>query len=101
MIYHIVTAETWHNFEGQTTYVAESLHTEGFIHCCSNQAQIEGVLSRFYAGVPNLLLLHIDDQKLTSELKYEAATDVDDLFPHVFGAINQDAIIKVTTLYSE
>lgn len=95
MIYHIVPAETWQNFENKAAYVADSLQTEGFVHC-STEAQVAGVLARFYAGVPNLLLLHIDEQKLTCPLKYEPAPDASGLFPHVFGPINLAAVVKIT-----
>ena len=43
-IYHIVTPEVWEKFKTEEFYEAESLHTEGFIHC-SFAGQLEGVLA--------------------------------------------------------
>jgi uncharacterized protein (DUF952 family) len=57
---------------------------------------VAGVLARFYVGVADLLLLHIDEQHLTSELKYEPASDASGLFPHIFGPINKDAVVNIT-----
>ena len=46
----------------------------------------------------NLLLLHIDETKLTAPLKYELAPSVNEDFPHIFGRLNLDAVIKVENL---
>lgn len=97
MIYHVVSKANWQKFENEAEYVAESLQLEGFIHC-STEAQTAGVLERYYAKVPDLLLLHIEEQYLRSELKYEPSPDGSDLFPHVFGPINRDAIVEVVSL---
>ncbi|MDB5241519.1 MAG: hypothetical protein JWP57_2144 [Spirosoma sp.] len=93
IIYHVVPAETWLVFDGEPTYEADSLRSEGFIHL-SEQQQVAGVLDRYYQNVPNLLLLHIDPAKLTHELRYEAASN-GELFPHVYGPINKDAVIEI------
>lgn len=98
MIYHITTARSWHAQAEALVYVAESLATEGFIHC-STQAQISGVLLRYYSGVSDLMVLHIDETRLTSPCKFEAAT-AGELFPHVYGTINKEAITLVQPLES-
>jgi uncharacterized protein (DUF952 family) len=90
-IYHIVSAADWAQFEGKTVYFADSLATEGFVHCCT-QSQVAGVLERFYAGQSNFLLLQINPTKLTSELRYEAVSDSPEAFPHIYGVINMEAI---------
>ncbi len=93
MIFHIATAEDWNLHFNESTYVPKAFSGEGFIHCSTND-QVPGVLQRYYASVKDLILLHIDEAKLSSTLKYEAATN-NELFPHVFGPINKDAIVKV------
>lgn len=74
-------------------YKPQAFEQEGFIHCCTAE-QLPGVLERYFAGKENLILLHIEEAKLTSPLKYEQATN-SELFPHVFGPINKDAIVNV------
>lgn len=96
MIYHIATSQEWNLHLTNATYEPEAFSKEGFIHC-STKAQVPGALQRYYAGVQNLILLHIDESKLTPSLKYEAATN-EELFPHVFGPINKDAIVTVENL---
>ena len=97
MIYHVVTDANWQKALQQGFYEAESLAKEGFIHT-SKAEQVAGVLERYYKDQSNLLLLHIDETKLTAPLKYELAPSVNEEFPHIFGRLNVDAVIKVEKL---
>ena len=97
MIYHITTQANWDKAIAIGHYETPSLQTEGFIHN-STETQVHGVLQRYYAGQTNLVKLHIDETKLTAVLKYELAPSINEEFPHVFGAINLDAIVKIETL---
>ena len=92
-----VTNINWANAQKEGNYVAPSLLSEGFIHT-STLEQVAGVLERYYRNVKDLLLLFIDESKLTSPLKYELAPSVNDIFPHVYGPINLDAVIKTQLL---
>jgi uncharacterized protein (DUF952 family) len=93
IIYHIVLPETWATFNVQNFYEAESLKTEGFIHC-SFDNQIDGVINRYYKGVEKVLILTIDSEKLTSKLVNEPST-ANEIYPHIYGNINKDAIVKI------
>lgn len=97
MIYHVVKKEQWEHALSVGFYEADSLAIEGFIHT-SQQHQVQGVLDRYYEGVSNLLLLHIDESKLTAQLEYELASSVNEEFPHIFGPLNADAVVNVTTI---
>lgn len=90
-IYHIVLPEVWAAFDGDL-YEAESLGSEGFIHC-SFENQLDGVLQRYYSGAESVVLLEIDSDKLTSKLVNEPSTN-DEIYPHIYGPINRDAIIE-------
>jgi uncharacterized protein (DUF952 family) len=92
-LYHVVSEESWSTFDGEPSYEADSLRSEGFIHL-SEQHQVAGVLDRYYQNVPNLLLLHIDPARLTHDLRYEAGTNGEQ-FPHVYGPINKDAVVEI------
>jgi uncharacterized protein (DUF952 family) len=94
-IYHLVTRPAWEDHPDQP-YRAESLTSEGFIHC-SFAEQVARSANRFYAAVPELLLLHIDPGQLTSELR-EEPSDSGELFPHIYGGINRDAVMSVESL---
>ncbi|GAB3708882.1 DUF952 domain-containing protein [Spirosoma flavus] len=96
LIYHIVPNTNWLAFKEQDNYEAASLQTEGFIHL-STKEQVAQTLSRYYQNVPDLLLLHVDTAKLTHTLKYEPSTN-NELFPHLYGPLNKDAIVKIEAL---
>ena len=93
MIYHITTSGWWNKHSLLNEYASETLHQEGFIHC-STRDQVEGVLKRYYANQNDLLLLHIDPILLRAEVKFEVAS-IGQSFPHVYGKINRDAIVRV------
>lgn len=97
MIYHVVTAVLWEAARKAGYYEAASLKDEGFIHT-STEHQVQGVLQRYYQNQQNLLLLHIDESKLLAALKYELAPSVNEEFPHIFGRLNLDAVVKVTEI---
>lgn len=109
MIFHVVTATDWQKavqtagpgpqgpVGGQGFYEAVSLAAEGFIHT-SKAEQVPGVLERYYKGQNDLLLLHIDETKLTAPLKYELAPSVNEEFPHIYGRLNIDAITTIEKL---
>jgi len=92
LIYHIVLPEVWEKFKDKKFYEAESLHTEGFIHC-SFAEQIETVLYRYYKDAERVLLLKIETEKLTSELIIEPSTG-GEIYPHIYGNINKEAITE-------
>ena len=94
MIYHVVTKINWQKAMQQGFYEAPSLALEGFIHT-SKAEQVQGVLERYYKNQSDLLLLHIDETKLTAPLKYELAPSINEEFPHIYGRLNLDAVIKI------
>jgi uncharacterized protein (DUF952 family) len=96
-IYHITSEKEWKEAQQTGWYEAPSLKVEGFIHC-STETQVEGVLQRYYAGKTNLVKLVIDPLHLSYPLKYERSPSVNELFPHVYGVINVDAVKNVVYL---
>ena len=97
MIYHITTKEEIDKSLISGSLSAPSLQTEGFIHTCEKE-QIQGVIERYYAGKKGLFLLLIDETKLSAPLKYELAPSVNEMFPHIFGMINRDAVVRTEEL---
>lgn len=98
LIYHIVSAADWAKQESLAAYEAASLQAEGFIHL-SKKEQVAGTLNRYYQHVPDLVLLHVDTDKLTHRLVYELATN-NESFPHLYGPLNKDAVVFIETLYA-
>ncbi len=94
-IYHLVLRSTWEKATGQS-YVADSLVTEGFIHC-SNAEQVATSANRFFAGLQDVLVLEIDADCLISPLRDEPG-GAGELFPHLYGPLNRDAVVAVHRL---
>lgn len=97
IIYHVVTPDYWQQFSAKVDYVPPTFEEEGFIHCCT-KAQINYVLTTYFVGVTEILLLKIDANLLESELKIEPANG--QYFPHIYGAINKAAIIDIQAINS-
>lgn len=93
-IFHIVLPDAWQEAKDNPFYEAESLTTEGFIHC-SFAHQLDAVLERYYKGVEKVVILEIDSEKLTSKYVEEPSTN-DEIYPHIYGKIKRDAIVKVS-----
>ena len=93
LIYHIVLPEVWEKFKDEYEYEAESLATEGFIHC-SYRHQLDDVLERYYKGAEKVLILHINPHYLKSDLIAEPSTNRE-IYPHIYGKINKTAVVNV------
>ena len=107
MIYHLTTLQAWREARSRGEYRAESLKTEGFVHC-STEEQILPVAEKYFKGQTGILLLMIDPSRLASELRWEAPASGSpppgvpegDLFPHIYGPINLDSIVRADDLES-
>jgi uncharacterized protein (DUF952 family) len=97
MIYHYVTGTNWKKAQQQGFYTSPSWFTEGFIHA-SKKEQLAGVLQRYYTETPDLYVLHIDEQKLTAPLKWELSPSLNELFPHIYGELNLDAVVDISAV---
>jgi uncharacterized protein (DUF952 family) len=93
MIYHITKSHDWLSQKDSDAFSAADLQREGFIHCCTKE-QVPDVLERYFNGQKDLVVLHINEEKLSSPLKYEPSTNNEE-FPHVYGPINKSAVVEV------
>ncbi|PAX53264.1 DUF952 domain-containing protein [Brunnivagina elsteri] len=88
-IHHITQRVEWENAKLAGHYRADSLNSEGFIHC-STRSQLIRTANKFFKNQTGLMLLYIDESKVKAEIKYESADN--DLFPHIYGELNVDAV---------
>ena len=94
-IYHITSRQAWSAAQTHGQYAADSLAQAGFIHC-SKASQILRVANVLYVGQTSLVLLEVEPGRLTSELRWEPGADLQsELFPHVYGPLNLDAVVAV------
>jgi uncharacterized protein (DUF952 family) len=99
VIFHIVKRSEWQEAVQRGTYEPESLASEGFIHC-STATQTPDTANRFFQGQQDLVLLVIDQGRVAAACQWETPANSNDerrgeLFPHVYGPLNLDAVIQV------
>lgn len=108
MIFHITTPTAWTEAQERGEYTAPSLSIEGFIHC-STLSQVLPVAENFYKGQKGLILLVIDPTLLSSALQWELPSErilhpgiaEGEKFPHIYGPVNLNAVVKVVRLESK
>jgi uncharacterized protein (DUF952 family) len=102
IILHITTQADWDAARAAGSYRPASLEREGFIHC-STPAQAVGSANKFFRGRSDLVLLCIDESRITATLRYEPPAMIGgvpdpragELFPHLHGPLDPDAVVRV------
>ena len=95
-IYHIAQKADWQQAVLSGLYFPASFDQERFIHCSTSE-QVEGVLERYFQN-QSVLKLTIDAALLVHPPKFEWATSVNQLFPHIYGPINIEAVIGIEAI---
>jgi uncharacterized protein (DUF952 family) len=97
-VFHVTTAADWSAAQEQGSYTVStrgrSLEEEGFIHC-SRADQVDATCDRYYADVPDVVLLVIETDLLTSPWRTEQLPGTDEPHPHVYGPVDLDAVVDV------
>ena len=97
VIYHIAAAADWKQARRAGEYTmstrGRTLAEEGFIHA-STAEQVPLVAGAYYQGVPDLVLLVIDTERVRPELRYEQVPGQPDPYPHIYGPLNLDAVLE-------
>src|SRR5437870_2063850 len=102
MICHIARGEEWEAAEEEEAggeYKPAQLEEDGFIHC-SMPKQVEQIANERFAGEEGLVLLWIAPAKVKAGVLYERpkGQETGELYPHVHGPLNVDAVVKVNKL---
>jgi uncharacterized protein (DUF952 family) len=93
-VYHITSENEWTEALAEGEYRSKNFETETFIHC-SYVHQIEEVAGRLFGGRKDLVLLVVDPSKLSCKVVDENLQGGGELYPHVYGPLPLDAVIKV------
>lgn len=98
-IYHLALVADWEAAQAAGDYrvssIGVTLEQEGFLHA-SRADQWRGVKERYYSEVTEpLVLLVIDPALLTAPLIEEAAPSTGEMFPHIYGPLNLDAVVEL------
>ena len=94
------TSETYYNsLDPAADYVPLEFEQDGFIHCTDGAENVARTASRIYRFDPDsFLALYIDKTLVTSPIKYE---DPDEIYPHIYGPLNRDAIVRVLNAWRD
>lgn len=94
MIYHILPQAVYVAQDKSQPFQADTLESEGFMHCTGAPDLLVWVANRFYrkAGGP-FVVLSIDEPLVTAEVRWEESDG--HLFPHIYGPLNWDAVAQV------
>lgn len=96
MIYHMLPVSAWTKQPADAPYRGDTLASEGFIHCTGERDLLLQVANRFYRTIPDrFVILSIDEARVQPEVRWEPADG--QIFPHIYGALNLDAVQKVIT----
>ncbi|MBD1922066.1 DUF952 domain-containing protein [Microcoleus sp. FACHB-831] len=98
IILHITKRDRWEDAKSTNVYRGDTLESEGFIHC-STLEQVIKVANAFFKSQNGLVLLCLESEKVKPEIKYEGI-DGGELFPHIYGALNIDAVVQVVAFES-
>jgi uncharacterized protein (DUF952 family) len=96
VLVHLCGAEKWSHARRDGVIRPEA--AAEYIHL-STPNQVHLPANRLYRGREDLVLLHIDPALLDSPVRWEpgVATDPESmLFPHLYGPLPVDAVIRVT-----
>ena len=92
-LFHLVAAADWEAMVVDGAYRPPSLATEGFVHL-SAPDQVTATHARFYAEVPDLLVVSIDQAALGDALVWEDLMGHGE-FPHCYGPVPLSAVTEV------
>lgn len=108
-IHHLAPASQLWRCIGRDGYAPPSLAREGFVHCTAGRDLVLQVARDYYADLDEpLVVLAIDPARLAARLVFEAPAPIAGggtahlasgaLFPHLYGALNLDAVTGAAEL---
>jgi uncharacterized protein (DUF952 family) len=91
--FHLVSQSYFDSLDARAEYVPRDFAREGFIHCTDGAAEMARTANRYYQSnrEPHYYL-YIDKARVRAPIRYDDARRV---YPHIYGALNRDAIIAV------
>jgi uncharacterized protein (DUF952 family) len=101
LIYHIAFAADWiaaqRDGEYRVSTRGRTLEQQGFIHA-GTADQLAPVANLIYRDATGLIVLAIDEDRITSKIQYDDVPGWDTPFPHIYGPLNVDAVVRTMPL---
>jgi uncharacterized protein (DUF952 family) len=97
LIYHFCPRSAWVAAAPTGSYAADTLATQGFIHCSpADHLHVSATMRA--PGRTDLVVLEIDESRLPAPAVWEQGDPphpTGQLFPHVYGVIPLEAVVAV------
>lgn len=108
-IYHLVTESEFRTQAKGNEYVPARFDQDGFIHCTGEPDTLLAVANDYFSSVEEpILVLVIETANLTTEVRFEPPAPIEgsgtshlkeaQLFPHIYGPLNLDAVTEIGVL---
>ena len=92
LIYKIFRDTEWADLQAQgESFGAPIDLTDGYVHF-STAAQAAATAAKYFAGIPDLVLLALQSDNLGADLRWEPARD-GALFPHLYRVLRMSDIL--------
>ncbi|HMZ14158.1 MAG TPA: DUF952 domain-containing protein [Mycobacterium sp.] len=98
VLLHLCGQRDWNAARRGGELCPDSLREVGFVHLSAPE-QVHLPANRLFAGRTDLVLLHIDPDRLGSPVRWEHGVPTDPesmLFPHLYGPLPVSAVVMVT-----
>jgi uncharacterized protein (DUF952 family) len=93
LAYHGTPRSYFDSLDSSQPYVPEAFAREGFIHTTEGREAVSITLTKYYkSSAEPWVVLYIDQDRVTSPIRYDDPAEV---FPHIYGPLNRDAIVAV------
>jgi len=91
--FHLVPQSYFDSLDPRVDYAPREFARDGFIHCTDGAAEMARTANRYYRSNPELhYYLYIDKPRVRASIRFDDAAR---LYPHIYGALNRDAIVAV------
>ena len=93
LTFHLVPQKYFDALDPRVDYTPRDFARDGFIHCTDGADEMARTANRYYkASAEPHYYLYIDIARVRAPIRYDDAAQ---LYPHIYGALNRDAIIAV------
>ena len=91
--FHLVPKDYFDALYADADYAPDDFARDGFIHCTDAPDEMARVANAYYQSIAGAhYYLYIDKSRVRAPIRYDDAAR---LYPHIYGALNRDAIIAV------
>lgn len=94
VIIHITPGHYWEEAKTKHFFWPDSCKKNGYISCATEEQLMESAEFLFKDKLDQKAL-YINPDKVKAQIVYEDIHQTGQMFPHIYGALNTDAVIKV------